>query len=299
MSCGVVLRAMSLPCSWRRPRWRVARRVTELLGYLGAAGVVSGTQFAKGFARVAVTLKDLALDTPDAQEIFERLVADARGKGLLPAGLSAWASFRVGGDVSRRSPASPEESRSSPGGSLPAGGGVGGLDARHRGSDDDAGAPRARGGRGGGHLMRLDSAPDLIALARSLKTVGLEKSAPFPEQKASPSPLANANGADSRSPVKGPTQGPGPGPGPAEREKSRLSPSRAQARASSSRGETEKTEKKLSSLAQGVLSAVPARVSKSNQVDANWSGLRAPRAGRRDRGASGSAFSGSGSAPMS
>ena len=50
---------------------------------------------------------------------------------------------------------------------------------------------------------------------------------------------------------------------------------RAQARASSSRGETEKTEKKLSSLAQGVLSAVPARVSKSNQVDANWSGLRA------------------------
>jgi programmed cell death protein 4 len=41
------------------------RRITELLGYLGAAGVVSGTQFAKGFARVAVALKELALDTPD------------------------------------------------------------------------------------------------------------------------------------------------------------------------------------------------------------------------------------------
>ena len=52
-------------------------------------------------------------------------------------------------------------------------------------------------------------------------------------------------------------------------------------------------EKKPSSASAGVLSAVPARVSKSNQVDANWSGLRAPRAGRRDRGASGSAFSGS------
>ena len=291
----LVKRALVTAVEEARAKPRVTRRVTELLGYLGAAGIVSGTQFAKGFARVAVKLKDLALDTPDAREIFERLVADAKGKGLLPAGLSAWASFRAGGDASRQSASSARPG--SPGSRAR---GVGHLDAAG-GSADESGAtrrresapaPRARGGGRGGHLMRLDSAPDLIALARSLKSVGLEKSAPSSERSASP--LANgaglSNGADARSPAKGPGPEPGPEPGPAERERSRASPSRARA---ARRGETEKTERKPSSLAQGVLSAVPARVSKSNQVDANWSGLRAPRAGRRDRGASGSAFSGS------
>jgi len=258
--------------SYARPQ--VTRRVTELLGYLGAAGVVSGTQFAKGFARVAVALKELVLDTPDAQEIFERLVADARGRGLLPAGLSAWASFRVGG------------------------GGTGAALGRTDGDAmvrdrESASLPRARGGRGGGHLMRLDSAPDLIALAQSLKTVGLEKekSAPGGERA---SPLAN--GAGSRgSPLKGSVN---PGPGLVEKEKSRMSPSRLAAQSATAKGAPPKPSsspepKPFSTSQQGVLSAVPARVSKSNQVDANWSGLRAPRAGRRDRGASGSAFSGS------
>jgi hypothetical protein len=248
--------------SYARPQ--VTRRVTELLGYLGAAGVVSGTQFAKGFARVAVALKELVLDTPDAQEIFERLVADARGRGLLPAGLSAWASFRVGG------------------------GGTGAALGRTDGDAmmrdrESASLPRARGGRGGGHLMRLDSAPDLIALAQSLKTVGLEKekSAPGGERA---SPLAN--GAGSRgSPLKGSVN---PGPGLVEKEKSRMSPSRLAAQSATAKGAPPKPSsspepKPFSTSQQGVLSAVPARVSKSNQVDANWSGLRAPRAGRRDR----------------
>ncbi len=286
----LVRRALVTAVEESRAKPRVAKRVTELLAYLGAAGVVSGTQFAKGFARVAVALKELVLDTPDAQEIFERLVAGAKAKGLLPAGLSAWASFRVGGDAGRAR-------RMDDGGASAAE-----RDAGANREDDRESAarePRARGGRGGGHLMRLDSAPDLIALARSLKTVALEKSlaAPPPGERAPPLANGAARGPGPGSPLKGPGPGPGSGPGSgsAEREKSRMSPSRMRraANGAESAKPFSSPEKKPSSASAGVLSAVPARVSKSNQVDANWSGLRAPRAGRRDRGASGSAFSGS------
>ena len=53
----LVRRALVTAVEESRAKPRVAKRVTELLAYLGAAGVVSGTQFAKGFARVAVALK--------------------------------------------------------------------------------------------------------------------------------------------------------------------------------------------------------------------------------------------------
>ena len=160
----------------------------------------------KGFARVAVALKELVLDTPDAQEIFERLVAGAKAKGLLPAGLSAWASFRVGGDAGRAR-------RMDDGGASAAE-----RDAGANREDDRESAarePRARGGRGGGHLMRLDSAPDLIARARSLKTVALEKSlaAPPPGERAPPLANGAARGPGPGSPLKGPGSGPGSGPG--------------------------------------------------------------------------------------
>jgi hypothetical protein len=96
----------------------------ELLGYLGATGAVSGTQFAKGFARVAVELRELELDCPGARDEFQTLVREARSRGLLPAGLSAWASVKsyAGGGAS--------------------GSGLGGGFERGRG-----GLERGRGGR--------------------------------------------------------------------------------------------------------------------------------------------------------
>ena len=119
---------------------RCPRRVTELLGYLGATGAVSGTQFAKGFARVATALKEVSLDVPDARSLFEGLAADARSKDSRPAGLSRRASIRTG-------PANDPRV-------------VGGLGD-------------GLGGRGlRGHLMRLDSAPDLITLAETLSISG-------------------------------------------------------------------------------------------------------------------------------
>ena len=50
--------------------------------------------FAKGFARVAVELRELELDCPGARDEFQTLVREARSRGLLPAGLSAWASVK-------------------------------------------------------------------------------------------------------------------------------------------------------------------------------------------------------------
>ena len=201
----LVRRALVTAVEESRAKPRVAKRVTELLAYLGAAGVVSGTQFAKGFARVAVALKELVLDTPDAQEVFERLVAGAKAKGLLPAGLSAWASFRVGGDAShaRRM----DDGGASAAGATPA--------LTERLTERAPRAGRARGGRGGGHLMRLDSAPDLIALARSLKTAhAREEPRRAPPGERAP-PLANgaARGPGPGSPLKGSGSGRGIGTG--------------------------------------------------------------------------------------
>ena len=112
------------------------RAITRLLGYLNATGVVSGTQFAKGFARVATALNEITLDVPDAKERFEELVGFAKGEGLLPAALSAWASLRD----------------------------CGARDSKERTASDGVKL-------GGGdrslrvHMLRLDSAPDLIQLA--------------------------------------------------------------------------------------------------------------------------------------
>ena len=265
----LVKRALVMAIEEARVRPQCVRRITELLGYLGAAGVVSGTQFAKGFARVAVALKELVLDTPDAQELFERLVVDARGRGLLPAGLSAWASIRVGGassfgDSDMQTSSSGKEEKYKP---------------------ETPSMSRSFGSGRGGHLMRLDSAPDLIALARSLKnSASLE-----PNKKP-----VNVNTRQSRmSPIK-----------PSSRPSASRNDFENSGDIPSSNGDpsaplrvldvvnAQKPVRKTSD-ASGVLSAVPTRVSKSNGVDANWSGLRAPRASRRDRGSSGAAFSGS------
>eukprot|EP00740_Mantoniella_antarctica_P008983 CAMPEP_0181383122 /NCGR_PEP_ID=MMETSP1106-20121128/21166_1 /TAXON_ID=81844 /ORGANISM="Mantoniella antarctica, Strain SL-175" /LENGTH=383 /DNA_ID=CAMNT_0023502711 /DNA_START=185 /DNA_END=1332 /DNA_ORIENTATION=+ len=66
-----VARALRLSVDQARLDPRCPRRVMELLGYLGNTGLVNGTQFAKGFARVATGLKGMVLDVPDARERFE------------------------------------------------------------------------------------------------------------------------------------------------------------------------------------------------------------------------------------
>ena len=267
----LVKRALTMAIEEARVDPRCPRRVTELLGYLGATGAVSGTQFAKGFARVATALKELSLDVPDARSLFEGLAADARSKGLLPAGLSAWASIRTGAANDPRK--------------------VGGLGVGVGGG----------GGRGlRGHLMRLDSAPDLIKLAQTLSisgggsagnataasaagamSRGSTRMAPararsrrggessLAIEDASPASPASASSSEAASPVasEAPSRTASPSP---------LNPS-----GKSSESPPAQTQ---SPKPGGVLSAVPARVSKSNQVDANWSGLRAPRASRRGRG---------------
>lgn len=101
----------------------VLEKIIALLKYLGRSSLVNGSQMAKGFARAATSLKDLSLDVPKAPEIFGDLVDRSKTAGLLPTGLSAWASLK---------PA--------------AAGGIG-------------------RGRGHAQLLRLDSAPDLAALA--------------------------------------------------------------------------------------------------------------------------------------
>ena len=224
------------------------RRITELLGYLGAAGVVSGTQFAKGFARVAVALKELALDTPDAQNKFERLVGDARTRGLLPAGLSAWASIRVGGS-------------SSFGDSL-----VRDSGGPCETDDSAAGTTRKNKAGFGKHLMRLDSAPDLIALARSLQN---SVSLGGPDNGASRGGTSKHTANTIRDAAR----------------TSRLSP-----------GKKPHRPPGVNENSQIILAAVQRRVSKSNGVDANWSGLRAPgraREGRDTIATGGGGYSGS------
>ena len=50
----LVKRALVTAVEEARAKPQVTRRVTELLGYLGAAGVVSGTQFAKGLSLIHI-----------------------------------------------------------------------------------------------------------------------------------------------------------------------------------------------------------------------------------------------------
>ena len=137
---------MSMDQSHVNPQ--VPRRVMQLLGYLGDTGLVNGTQFAKGFARIATELREISLDVPDAQAQFEGLVTAARERGLLPKGLSAWASIRGSGSAG---------SHLSAASSLPWEGEGGGSQVGMR-----------RNGGLRGHLLRLDSAPDLIKLAESM-----------------------------------------------------------------------------------------------------------------------------------
>ena len=72
----------------------VVEKVMDLLKYLGQSSVVNGSQMAKGFARTAIALKDISIDVPSAPEIFSELVERAKSAGLLPTGLSAWASVK-------------------------------------------------------------------------------------------------------------------------------------------------------------------------------------------------------------
>ena len=116
----------------------------DLLKYLGKSSLVNGSQMAKGFARVTIALKDISIDVPRAHEIFGEIVDRSKRAGLLPTGLSAWASLKpaaFGGDRSR----------------------------------------------GHAPLLRLDSAPDLVALARA--TSKSPDGSPNSSRSASPSPI--------------------------------------------------------------------------------------------------------------
>ena len=121
----------------------VIEKVVDLLKYIGRSSVVNGSQMAKGFARTATALKDVSIDVPKAPEIFGELIERAKRAGLLPVGLSAWASVK---------PAS-----------------YGGKAAR-----------------GHAQLLRLDSAPDLAALAKATKSPG---ESPGGSRSASPAPF--------------------------------------------------------------------------------------------------------------
>ena len=123
----------------------IVEKIIKLLKYLGRSSFVNGSQMAKGFARTATTLKDLSLDVPKAPEVFSDLVARAKSAGLLPTGLSAWASLKP--------------------------------------------VAAAGAGRGRGHsqLLRLDSAPDLAALAKATRS-------PPHSRSASPTPLQSMRG---------------------------------------------------------------------------------------------------------
>ena len=122
----------------------VVEKVTDLLKYLGRSSFVNGSQMAKGFARTATSLKDISMDVPKAPEVFAELIEGAKRAGLLPTGLSAWASVKT----------------------------------------------TAFGGKAAqGHkqLLRLDSAPDLAALARA--TSRSSSASPSGSRSASPAPL--------------------------------------------------------------------------------------------------------------
>jgi hypothetical protein len=293
-----VKRALSLSMDQAHVNTQCPRRVMELLGYLSNTGLINGTQFAKGFARIATALKEMVLDIPDAQEQLEALVVDARGRGLLPAGLSAWATFRgggFGGGVGRS------------GGGDGGGGGGGGGGAEGGGGGGAEGGGLNNRGRGGvsggglrGHLMRLDSAPDLIKLAETVsKKEGSVKVS---------SRLGSVVG------------GGGSGGGGRNRRNSQDESEEAAAYggaldgidttvktagaavdtasgsgllSSSGLGKLD-TAMTAAAAAAALLSALPPRVSTSNQVNAGWSGLRAPRANRSARFGGGGGQSGGG-----
>ena len=289
----LVRATLALAVEEARREPRTAKRCVELLGYLGATGAVSGTQFAKGFARVAVELRELELDCPGARDEFQTLVREARSRGLLPAGLSAWASVKsyAGGGGG---------SGSGFGNGVERGerGGLTGVPGGGEGGANKSGAPSHSGLRG--HLVRLDSAPDLIALARTLGDVAppeKKANAARPTQMRSPSRMSPAKqqhrGAAAReegsegaaTPAEGAAM-PASGPGPAADE----GVERRQKKNSDADGE--RNPRLPASGSAAVLSALPTRVSRSDRVDANWSGLRAPRRKTRDAGAT-HAFSGS------
>ncbi len=71
------------------------KQTIDVLKYLGKEGAVNSSQMAKGFARTAIRLRELALDYPNAPETFERLAEMARSRGLLPTGLSTWATLKT------------------------------------------------------------------------------------------------------------------------------------------------------------------------------------------------------------
>jgi len=122
----------------------VVEKVIDLLKYLGRSSFVNGSQMAKGFARTATSLKDVSMDVPKAPEVFGELIERAKRAGLLPTGLSAWASVK----------------------------------------------PTSFGGKvtqGHKQLLRLDSAPDLAALARATSLSG--SASPSGSRSASPAPI--------------------------------------------------------------------------------------------------------------
>ena len=289
----LVRATLALAVEEARREPRTAKRCVELLGYLGATGAVSGTQFAKGFARVAVELRELELDCPGARDEFQTLVREARSRGLLPAGLSAWASVKsvAGGGGG---------SGSGFGNGVERGerGGLTGVPGGGEGGANKSGAPSHSGLRG--HLVRLDSAPDLIALARTLGDVAppeKKANAARPTQMRSPSRMSPAKQQHRAAPREEGSEGaatpaegaatPASGPGPAADE----GVERRQKK--NSDADAERNPRLPASGSAAVLSALPTRVSRSDRVDANWSGLRAPRRKTRDAGATTHAFSGS------
>jgi len=76
-------------------KFACGKQTIDVLKYLGKEGAVNSSQMAKGFARTAVRLRELALDYPNAPETFERLAETAKSRGLLPTGLSSWATLKT------------------------------------------------------------------------------------------------------------------------------------------------------------------------------------------------------------
>ena len=76
-------------------KFACGKQTIDVLKYLGKEGAVNSSQMAKGFARTAIRLRELALDYPNAPETFERLAETAKSRGLLPTGLSSWATLKT------------------------------------------------------------------------------------------------------------------------------------------------------------------------------------------------------------
>ena len=151
-------RALVTAVEESRAKPRVAIRIVVCSRHLAPRAPCPARSSPTDRRLVAVALKEGVLDTPDAQEIFERLVAGAKAKGLAAGG-----ALRGPPSASAATPATRGEWT---------------MAARARRSATPAlterlteRAPRASRARaadaGGGHLMRLDSAPDLIARARA------------------------------------------------------------------------------------------------------------------------------------